>query len=218
MRSSSALGYVVFSAALALPLACATSSPRLDPAIGGTDLVHITGTLHVILADPGLSYTYLVSNGSLASTTGSSEKCSLPEAPAVTLSNVDHLCPCAATPDGELIAVGAIRRTERSSVPYDVAILNRSAPGAVIARIERSRAEYVSAIAWSPDGKLIALLSVRERMGKSPLALLAALSGHPVQRQDFRVEVYGREGRWIGSTQYVRGFVAAYGRLCWSAS
>jgi hypothetical protein len=82
--------------------------------------------------------------------------------------------------------------------------------------ITRPRTESVTSIAWSPDAAYLAVLSVRERMGKSPLALLAALSGHPIQHQTYQIHVYRRDGRYVGSTQYLRGFIGTSGRLCWS--
>jgi hypothetical protein len=82
--------------------------------------------------------------------------------------------------------------------------------------IDRPRTESVTSIAWSPDAAYLAILSVRERMGKSPLALLAALSGHPIQHQTYRIHVYGRDGRHVGSTQDLRGFIGTSGRLCWN--
>ena len=82
--------------------------------------------------------------------------------------------------------------------------------------ITRPRTESIASIARSPDAAYLAILAVRERMGKSPLALLAALSGHPIQHQVYQIHVYRRDGRYVGSTQSVRGFIGTSGRLCWS--
>lgn len=121
--------------------------------------------------------------------------------------------PEAVAPDGTLQAVASPRRETHLQTPYDVFILRGDSRRLIL----RKHDDFIASLAWSPDSRYLAVLAVRERIGKSPLALLAALAGHPVQHQAFRAEIYTRDGQLVATTPYVRGFTGALARVCWTS-
>jgi hypothetical protein len=196
-------------------LACAASSPRIESAAPEPALRQLPGTLTITVSDREQTFAYALTGGAIVPAQRS--VCAVPEVvPAFAPGDDELTCPCAASAGDEWIAAGARPHGEYAVVAYDVVILRGAPPRQSVVRITRPRTEYIGAIAWSPDGELLAVLSVEERTSKSPLSLLGALAGHPTPLHSFRVQVYRRDGQLAGSTAYIRGFVAARGSLCWS--
>lgn len=75
----------------------------------------------------------------------------------------------------------------------------------------------VEAIAWSPDAKHVAVLRrASSSTLKSPIEILSAMFGHPVQYSDYWVEVIGVEGKSLGRAQIASDVKASWGEIVWT--
>lgn len=70
-------------------------------------------------------------------------------------------------------------------------------------------------IATSPDGRFVAYLTSTERWGLMPWELLAGLTGHPIPRVSFFVEVFDSKGNRVAAAVVVKRVAYGQGAISW---
>jgi hypothetical protein len=112
------------------------------------------------------------------------------------------------------LAVAMDLKPPRDSVPRYLTIL-KLPEGRIVYESGEDRSS-VDAVAWSADGRYLAALR-RAPSGrlKSPLDILSAMFGHPVQYSDYWIEVIGNDGKRIGQAQIASDVRSSWGELIW---
>lgn len=88
-----------------------------------------------------------------------------------------------------------------------------------ILAINKSRSQGVSALAWSPDSRLLAVLREEQVRGglRSPLEILSAFSGHPVQYMVYSLEVVDASGKRVAHSQLTEPLAGTWGEVIWGS-
>jgi hypothetical protein len=75
----------------------------------------------------------------------------------------------------------------------------------------------IRGIAWSPNSRSLAVLSTSERLGKAPIELLSALSGHPVPHNTVFLSFIDFEASSVTEYRIQEDVVSAFCRILdWS--
>ena len=123
--------------------------------------------------------------------------------------------PFALSGDKTYLAAAMDLKPPRDSVPRYLAVLNLR-EGRIVYESGEDQSS-VEAVAWSPDGKhLAALRRAPSSKLKSPMEILSAMFGHPVQYSDYWIEVVGVDGKKIGRAQIAAEVRSSWGEVIWS--
>ena len=105
------------------------------------------------------------------------------------------------SPNGKHVALAVRYRysNEDSIIIFD----ERSSQ--VVTKMPLDQRMNLEDICWSQDSSTVAAVVSKSRTGISPIALLLAISGHPVTYKDFSVGVLSVDtGKWTESEPFVR--------------
>jgi hypothetical protein len=123
--------------------------------------------------------------------------------------------PFAYSPDKTYLAAAMDLKTPRDSVPRHLAVLKVNE--AKIAYESGDNQSSVESVAWSPDSKHVAVLRrVPSGKLKSPMDILSATFGHPVQYSDYWIEIIGVDGKSLGRAQLASDVRASWGEIVWA--
>ena len=81
--------------------------------------------------------------------------------------------------------------------------------------------DYVIDIAWAPNSRYIAVLTVTGALVKWPLEMLFTLSGHPTYNKSYRLGIYDLVGEKVSDIDlggpYRDGLMGGSGQIVWEA-
>jgi hypothetical protein len=74
---------------------------------------------------------------------------------------------------------------------------------------------YIVDLAWSSDSSHIGVIIVTPRLGVWPWELLAAMAGHPIYHNTYRIEVYDLKGNMVESKDFEGSYKLGSARIVW---
>lgn len=85
----------------------------------------------------------------------------------------------------------------------------------IVARIEGESGEFVTAMAWSPDSSLLAVIFGHEQKGRCGSGILSSIAGHPVRCVNFTLGVFNVEGSTLGKVEFARKIPGGGANINW---
>lgn len=145
-----------------------------------------------------------------ASVTGNDSRLPYWLPPVVGGQRVSKDSPRLPSPDGTLFAVGV----GSSSSPGTLYIAEPRT-GKVRSRIDIDTRRGMRAIAWSSDGRFVALLTFRAELGKCFTERIMQRIGFATRLESFSLEIFDVDGEAIASTDLGTRMTATAGQVVW---
>lgn len=122
--------------------------------------------------------------------------------------------PFALSGDKRYLAAAMDLKPPRDSAPQHLAVVRTQ--GSEIVYESGKDDSYVESMAWSPDSKYVAVLrAVKSKRMGSPLDILSSMFGHPVQYNDYWVEVIDINGKRVGRAPIANDVKASWAEIVW---
>ena len=122
--------------------------------------------------------------------------------------------PFALSGDKRYLAAAMDLKPPRNSAPQHLAVVRT--PGGDLVYESGSDGSYVESIAWSPDSKYVAVLrTTKSKKIGSPSDILSSTFGHPVQYNDYWIEVIDLNGKRVARAQIASDVKASWGEIVW---